>query len=91
MRDEAQRLPETQAADRFNELQLEHAERLAGEREKLVRYYRQQESAVAGIAIDNIREAKLRELVEHRAADFSVLDRRSTLVPEPILVAAAVL
>ena len=53
------------------------------------RYYRQQEGAVAQIAIDNIRLAKQRELLERRHADLAALDRRLTLVPDLSLVGAA--
>ena len=90
LRDEAQRLAEAQAADRFSELQLEHAERLAAEREKLERYYRQQEQAVAGIAIDNIRQAKQRELLDRRHADLNELDKRLTVVPDLVGLGLAV-
>jgi hypothetical protein len=87
---QARQPAETQAADRFSEAQLEHAERLTAEREKIERYYRQQESAVAGIAIDNIRQAKQRELLERRRTDLTALDRRLTLVPDLALVGMAV-
>jgi hypothetical protein len=90
LRDEAQRLAEAQAADRFSELQLEHAERLAAEQEKLERYYRQQEAAVAGIAIDNIRQAKQRELLDRRHADLNELDKRLTVVPDLVGLGLAV-
>jgi len=86
----AQRQAEAQAADRFSELQLEHAERLAVEREKLERYYRQQEQAVAGIAIENIRQAKQRELLVRRHADLSGLDKRLALVPDLVALGWAV-
>lgn len=79
-----------QVADRFSETQLAHAERLAAEWEKIERYYHQQESAVAGIAIDNIRQAKQRELLERRHDDLVALDRRLTLVPDLSLVGMAV-
>jgi hypothetical protein len=90
MQDAAQRLAEAQAADRFSELQLEHAERLAAEREKLERYYRQQEAAVAGIAIENIRRAKQRELLDRRHADLHGLDQRLTAVPDLVALGLAV-
>ena len=85
----AQRQAEAQAADRFSELQLEHTERLTVEREKLERYFRQQDLAVAGIAIEDIRQAKQRELLERRRTDLDALDRRQTLVPELALIGAA--
>jgi hypothetical protein len=79
-----------QAADRFSETQLAHAERLSAGREKIECYYRQKESAVAGIAIDNICQAKQRELLERRHDDLVALDRRLTLVPDLSLVGMAV-
>jgi len=83
---QARQQAEAQAADRFSEVQLAHAERLQEERTKIARYYRQQEGAVAQIAIDNIRQAKQRELLERRRADLAALDRRVTLVPDLSLV-----
>jgi hypothetical protein len=85
------RLAEARAADLFSEAQLAHAERLTAEREKMERYFRQQEGAVAQIAIENIRQAKQRELLERRHADLAALDRRLTLVPELALAGLAVL
>ena len=87
---QARRLAEAQAGDRFSEAQLAHAERLATEREKMERYYHQQEPAVTQIAIENIRLAKQRELLERRHADLAALDRRLTLVPDLDLVGMAV-
>ena len=89
LRDRARQLAEAQAADRFSEAQLAHVERLASERKKLERYYRQQESAVAQIAIENIRQAKQRELLERRYNDLAALDRRLTLVPDLDLIEMA--
>ncbi len=53
--------------------------------------HRQQETAVAHIAIENIRLAKQRELLERRHADLAALDRCLTLVPDLDLVGMAVL
>lgn len=89
LRSSARRMAEAQAADRFSELQLEHAERLAAEREKLSQYYRQQEGAVTGIAIENIRQAKHKELLERRRGDLAELDRKSALVPDLTQIGAA--
>ena len=91
LQDQARQLAEAQAADRFSEAQLDHAERLADEREKIERYYSQQETAVAQIAIENIRQAKQRELLERRRDDLAALDRRLTLVPDLALVGAALI
>jgi hypothetical protein len=79
---QTRRLAEARAADRFSEAQLAHAERLRAERETMERYYRQQEGAVAQIAIENIRLAKYHEMLERRQADLAALDRRLTLVPD---------
>jgi hypothetical protein len=91
LRDRTRHLAEAQAADEFSEAQLAHAGRLEAEREKLERYYRQQEWAVGQIAIDNIRKAKRRELLERRRADLAALDRRLTLVPDLQSIATAIL
>jgi len=91
LRDQAGRLAEKKAADIFSEAQVENAQRLEAERRKVERYYRQQESAVAQIAIDNIRLAKQRELLDRRRADMVLLDRRITLIPQLDLVAAALI
>ena len=89
LQDQTRQLAEAQAADRFSEAQLAHAERLTDERQKIERYYSQQEIAVAQIAIENIRQAKQRELLERRRADLAALDRRLTLVPDLALVGMA--
>lgn len=60
-------------------------------REKMERYYRQQERAVAQIAIKNIRWAKQRELLEHCCDDLVALDQRLPLVPDVTLVGTAVI
>jgi len=88
---QARQLAETQAADCFSEAQLAHAERLAVEQEKLERYYRQQERAVAQIAIENIRQAKQRELLECRRDDLTALSHRRTLVPELVPLGLAIM
>ena len=54
------------------------------------RYYQQQETAVSQIAIENIRQAKQRELLQRRRDDLDALDRRTTLVPDLALVGMAV-
>jgi hypothetical protein len=90
LRDRDRYLAESEAADEFSEAQLAHAERLEAEREKPERYYRQQEWAVSQIAIENIRKAKRRELLERLRADLAALDRRLTLVPDLMVVGVAV-
>ncbi len=45
---------------------------------------------MAHIAIDNIRQARQRELLELRRADLTALDHRLTLVPDLALVGMAV-
>jgi hypothetical protein len=88
---QARRLVEARAADLFSEVQLVHAERLAAERKKMERYYRQQEGAVAQIAIENIRLAKQRELLERRHTDLTALEGRVTLVPDLELIGMALI
>ncbi len=46
---------------------------------------------MAQIAIENIRQAKQRELLERRRADLAALDRRLTLVPDLALVGVALI
>jgi hypothetical protein len=86
----ARQAAETEARDCFSEAQLAHAERLAAERDKIEHYYHQQEGAVAQIAIENIRQAKLRELLERRRADLAMLDRQLVLVPDLKLLSMAI-
>jgi hypothetical protein len=81
---------EGMAADRFSEVHLSHHERLNREREKISRYYQQQERAVTNIAIENIRQAKQRELLERRRADLAALEKRKNLVPDLELIGMAV-
>jgi len=86
----ALQLAEQQAGDLFSESQLDYAQQSAAEREKMERYYQQQETAVSHIAIENIRQAKQRELLQRRRDDLDALDRRTTLVPDLALVGMAV-
>ena len=90
LHNKVRRRAEARAADLFSEAQLAHAERLAAEREKMERYYSQQEVAVSQIAIENIRLAKQRELLERRHADLAALDRRRALVPDLAIVGMVV-
>ena len=86
----ARQLAEQQAGDLFSESQLSYAQQSAAERQKMERYYQQQETAVSQIAIENIRQAKQRELLQRRRDDLDALDRRTTLVPDLALVGMAV-
>lgn len=85
----ARRLAEQKAHDLFSEAQLAHAEQLAVERARIERYYSQQERAVGQIAIENIRQAKQRDLLERRREDLIALERRQTLVPEMTAIGLA--
>jgi transcriptional regulator of heat shock response len=89
LRQQVQTLAEKLAADHFSEAQLLHAQNLETERRKVEKYYRQQESAVKQIAIENIRLAKQRELLERRHADLKSLDDRRVLVPDLNLIGMA--
>lgn len=89
LKEQAWQLAERQSADRFMEIQLAYAEQIESERQKMERYYRQQEWAVRQIAIENIRQAKERELFERRRVDLNALTTRSNLVPDLNLVALA--
>lgn len=89
LKEKAWQVAENHSADRFMEIQLSYAEQIERERQKLERYYRQQEWAVRQIAIDNIRQAKERELFERRRADLNALNTRSSLVPDLNLIALA--
>lgn len=82
----ARRFAESEAQNVFAEAQLTHVERLNQERDKLERYYRQLEQSVLGIAIENIRQAKQREVLQRRREDLAAVERRMTLIPalEPI-------
>lgn len=80
---------ERTSANLFSEIQITHAEKIERERQKLEQFYRQQESAIRLIGIENIRSAKQREMFEHRRADLDALDRRSQLVPELKMVGMA--
>lgn len=83
-------LAEKRAGDIFSETQLEHAQSLEVERRKVEKYYRQQESAVNQIAIENIRLAKQRELLERRRTDLKSIERKMTLVPNLEIIGTAI-
>jgi superfamily II DNA or RNA helicase len=81
-RDRLQALAETAGREKFLAEQLAHNDRLDQRRAQLVRSYRQQEQAIDGIAIENIREARRRDLAKRRTADLDALGARRTLVPD---------
>jgi len=88
---QARRIAEVEAQNVFSEAQLAHVERLNQEREKLERYYRHLEQGVAGIAIENIRQAKQREVLQRRREDLAAVERRMTLVPALDIVGTALI
>ncbi len=87
----AHRLAESEAQNVFAEAQLAHVERLNQEREKLERYYRQLEQSVAAIAIENIRQAKQREVLHRRREDLVAVERQMTLIPALELISTALI
>lgn len=87
--DQARKVVERLSADRFTAEQLTNAEQIDREREKLEQYYRRQEKAVRMIGIENIRQAKERELFERRRSDLDALNTRASLVPDLLLVGLA--
>lgn len=88
---QARRLAESEAQNVFAETQLTHVERLNQEREKLERYYRQLEQGLAAIAIENIRQAKQREVLQRRREDLAAVERRMTLIPALELISTALI
>ncbi|MBN1316406.1 MAG: DEAD/DEAH box helicase family protein [Anaerolineales bacterium] len=91
LREFSQKTAESHAADLFSEMQLEQGERLQNERKKIEQYYRNQEIAVGQIAIENIRQAKHRELLERRHKDLSNLEHRLSLVPDLMMIGMALI
>lgn len=89
IKDMVWKIAESQAGDRFSEIQLEHAEQTNAEQRKIEQYYRQQEGAVRQIAIENIRQAKQRDLLEQRRADIATLQKSIQLVPDLKLIGVA--
>jgi len=89
IKDMVWKIAESQAGDRFSEIQLEHAEQTNAEQRKIEQYYRQQEGAVRQIAIENIRQAKQRDLLEQRRADIATLQKSIQLVPDLKLIGLA--
>lgn len=87
--EKARREAERISADHFSSEQLANAEQINHERVKLEQYYRKQEQAVRMIGIENIRQAKERELFEHRRIDLDALKARANLVPELQLIGLA--
>lgn len=82
-------LAENAGREKFLAEQLAHNERLDQRRAQLLRSFRQQEHAVDAIAIDNIREARRRDLAQRRDAELGALETRRALVPDLKLVQLA--
>ncbi len=71
------------------ELEQEYAGKAAEEEQKLEKFYTDKETLVRRIAVDNIREAKLKELEQDRQAGRRELAQRQKFVPSLDLLQAA--
>lgn len=89
LRDQLERLAQAIGRERFMADQLAHNERLDRRRELLERSYRAQERALESIGIENIREARRRDLLRRRVDDLARLEGQRTLIPDLQLVQLA--
>jgi hypothetical protein len=69
--------------------QLELHEKIEKEKENFEKYFKDKEVAIEKIAIDNIREHRLRELYNHREQERIDLKKKMNLVPQINLFAVA--
>lgn len=89
IREKLDDLAQEAGRERFLADQLAHNERLDRRRELLERSYRAQERALESIGIENIREARRRDLLQRRTEDLARLERQRTLIPDLKLVQLA--
>jgi hypothetical protein len=78
-----------QISEHFTNTKLELYGKLEQEQKKFLQYFKDKEEAIKRIAIDNIKEAKLRELNQHKIEEKIKMEKRKNLVPNIKLVAVA--
>lgn len=72
---------ESRAEGIYYEAKIELEERCRAEEHKMAGYYRDKEMAIGRIAVDNIRQSKLRELERERREQARWARRRRQPVP----------
>ncbi|MBU0460857.1 MAG: DEAD/DEAH box helicase family protein [Nanoarchaeota archaeon] len=75
--------------DQFANTKLELIKKIEDEQNKFKQYFKDKENAIQKIAIENIKEAKLKELNQHKISEKIKLDKRKNLVPKIKLIAVA--
>lgn len=78
---QADAMAEQRAEELFYELSVALKEEIRETEQKMKKYYADREKSIMRVAVDNIREAKLRELERDRREKQQELNRRCQLVP----------
>ena len=86
---EAKNILQDTIKEHFTNTKLELFNRIDQEQKKYNQYFKDKEMAIQRIAIENIKEAKLRELGQHRIQEKMKTEKRKNLVPNIKLVAVA--
>ena len=74
-------MAEQRAEELFYELSAVMEQELQEAEQKMQKYYADKEESIRWVGVDNIREAKLRELEQERREKRRELDWRRRLVP----------
>jgi superfamily II DNA or RNA helicase len=82
LHDRLDELAEAAAQERFLAERVALGEQLARERQKVIEYFKAQESAARQIAIENIRQSRLKDLYQRRQEALDALQRGGELVPD---------
>ena len=86
---EAERIRDIKIKEFMVSTQLELREKLEKEKENFEKYFKDKEVAIDKIAIDNIREHRLRELYNQREQERTDMVKKMNLVPQINLFAVA--
>lgn len=78
---QADAMAEQRAEELFYELSAVMEQELQEAEQKMQKYYTDKEESIRRVGVDNIREAKLRELEQDRREKRQELDRRRRLAP----------
>jgi SNF2 family DNA or RNA helicase len=85
----ANKIRDNEISDFKSEMEIKLLEQLNHEKEKFEKYFMDKEYAINKIAIDNIRNAQLQELMKTRQNEFESFSRKRNIVPKSDLFAIA--
>ncbi len=86
---QADTMAEEWAGELFYELSATIGGKIQEEEEKTEKYYEDKKESIRRVVIDNIREARMKELEKEKHEKLNELDRRRLLIPSLVLLQIA--